>query len=154
MWPQRFTKTGSLIEGLAHSSSPVTRPNDGVGEKNPRGNPRSRPTAAATQHPGAANQLAPPWWAARRCKVWCHSRAGRGAGQAHRSKRGRAPPVIAAAGAQTMLVSTSRPAGGTHSMRASTVCAERLDRSMRRWCVRTSKCSRASLFTWGERSTQ
>lgn len=50
--------------------------------------------------------------------------------------------------------STSTPDGGTQFIMAVTVSADRFLRSTSRLCVRTSKCSRASLLTWGERRTQ
>lgn len=54
----------------------------------------------------------------------------------------------------TMLVSTSRPDGGTHSSSACTVWEDRPVTSMSLLWILISKCSRASLLTCGERSTQ
>ena len=64
------------------------------------------------------------------------------------------PPLHPMNSINYSLTSISTPAGSSRPMSASMVCAVGWCTSIRRWCVRVSKCSRESLFTWGERSTQ
>src|SRR5680860_218970 len=52
------------------------------------------------------------------------------------------------------LISMSTPAGRSRRMSESTVFGVGSMMSMRRLCVRISKCSRLSLYLWGERITQ
>lgn len=52
------------------------------------------------------------------------------------------------------LTSTSTPAGRSSCIKASMVWALGFSKSMRRRCVLISKCSRESLFTWGDLNTQ
>src|SRR5690606_15011399 len=52
------------------------------------------------------------------------------------------------------LISMSTPAGRSRRISESTVFGVGSMMSMRRLCVRISKCSRESLYLWGERMTQ